>query len=76
MAMRRDGAGALHHRPPQHPGGVLWLGAQLFGAYRHRVWDSPLARLVFTRVPGLRVLNPQRRRRRCSKPDRRESVDR
>lgn len=22
-------------------GVMLWLGAQLFGAYRHRVWGSP-----------------------------------
>ncbi|KXX58068.1 hypothetical protein [Rhodococcus sp. LB1] len=54
-------------------GAAVWLAGHLFGAYRHRTWGSRLAKLIFTRIPGLRVLDPQRRKRRTPKPDRRET---
>ncbi|PBC51858.1 hypothetical protein CJ179_00040 [Rhodococcus sp. ACS1] len=53
-------------------GTAVWLTGHLFGAYRHRTWGSRLAKLIFTRIPGLRVLDPQRRKRQSRRPTRPE----
>ncbi|SEB43466.1 hypothetical protein [Rhodococcus jostii] len=55
---------------------AVWLTGHLFGAYRHRTWGSLLAKLIFTRIPGLRVLDPQRRKRQSSRPARPEPARR
>ena len=57
-------------------GAAVWLTGHLFGAYRHRAWGSRLAKLIFTRIPGLRVLDPQRRKRQSCRPARPEPARR